>query len=342
MKTLLLSKSGPTLCGLLLISWIQISTLWAFDREELLPPAIWRIKTQLQITPAYKKALGNSGKRIPLQDLLIRDRLLRGKIKGELTREERKIKLEVLYGFSEKWLFSGSIPFLQRKQTANLTFHEEPSKTNKALVAKAQKIQENLKSEEVQGIGDLAFHTFYVFNYTSAHLFRGGLGLKLPTGTTGTPRGIYPLAIGDRQIDLSGVLYYTFYPAIEGLRHDIRGELIYNLVGIRETLEGEEGDYYGGTLFDTDYTLGYEQNNWLFESQFQHRVGTGTTIKGQSLNDQMFVNTLSLSLGYGNLSDLEKSPLPHPYHFRIRYETFLQGKNVPLTPNWQLLGLFYF
>ncbi len=327
------------LCGLLLPgSW-----LWAFDEEEPLPPSSWRVKTQMQIIPVYKKAWGHSGKIVPLQDLLIRNKAIQKRVGGKLLREEKKFEVDILYGFSEDWQFSAKIPFWQKKQTSRLTILDASTKTDPAFEAKIQKIKANLQSEEVQGVGDIRLQATYRFSRSNSHFYRGGFGLQWPTGSAGTPRGIFPIAIGDRRVGFLSNLHYSHYPdTIEGLHQSIRGELRFHLAGTGKNLEGQSGKYAGGNRFDLLYGLSYERDNYFVGGEFQHLLGTETNIGEERQKDQFFLDTLHVSIGYGNLSDLEKSPLSLPYQIRLGRRIPLQGQNVPFNPNWQLNGLFYF
>ncbi len=311
--------------------------------EELLPPSAWQTKIELQVTPAHDEAFGNGGTKISLKDLLIRDRNVRKRIDGKITREEKAVKINFFYGFSEQWLLSATIPFLHRKQTSSLSITDSDNTSiDLDLEEMIEQTKENLQSEEQQGMGDIFFQAAYVFTYNNSSFFRGGGGMKLPTGTAGTPHGILPVAIGDRQTDLTGFLHYTFLPPTHGLLHSIRGEVTLQLVGTRKTMTGEEGNYYGGNLFNFRYTTSYESNNWFYGGGLQLLLGTGSTIKEEEQNDSSFLAKLKADIGYGNLSDLEKSALSFPYQIRIGLESPFQGRNTPNALSWKLTSLFYF
>ncbi|MBF0287522.1 MAG: hypothetical protein HQM14_06860 [SAR324 cluster bacterium] len=310
---------------------------------ELLPPAAWHAKIEVRVTPSYKDAFGNGQTKISLKDLLIRNKKVRKRIKGEVTREEKVLEMDLLYSFSEKWLFSAYIPFLQRKQTSSLFIVNSDSLfIDPELEEMIEKTKENLQSEEQQGLADVSLQAAYVFTYTNSTFFRGGGRVKLPTGTAGTPYGMLPLAIGDRQVDLYGFLHYTILPPIPGFSHNIRGEFMIQFAGVRKTMEGEEGDYYGGNQFDLQYTATYEKNNWFYDGGGQLLLGTGSTIAGEEQNDASAVGKIHADIGYGNLSDLEKSPLSFPYQIRMGLDIPLQGRNVANAPSWKLTSIFYF
>ncbi|MBF0276848.1 MAG: hypothetical protein HQM13_03620 [SAR324 cluster bacterium] len=337
-----IARSQLRFSGLLLSSLMLSSSLaFAFDQEDPIPPSTWRIKTVVQTTPAYEKARGHSGKVVPLQDLIIRDHEVRKRIEGKLIREEKKFEFDILYGLTEEWYFSAKIPFWQKKQTSNLKITAAGADLD--LESKILKIEKNLQTEEVQGLGDIGFQTIYMFSRSNSHFYRGALGVQLPTGSAGTPRGIFPIAIGDRQFDLLANLNYSHYPgSIAGLRQNFRGELLVSLEGRRETLDGQSGAYTGGNMFDLRYSLNYESDNSFFGGEIQHFLGTGSGIAAEQQDDSFFQDTVHLMVGYGNLSDLEKSPLALPFQIRLGWSYPFQGQNIPLNPSMQLMGLFYF
>ena len=342
MKSTSLQKHGSLVCGVFLLFCLHNSALWAFDREELLPPTRWRITAHLQVTPAYEKAFGNDRKTDSLRNLLIQNPEMRQRIAGTIQRQEIRVELGILYGFSENWMLAGTVPFLHKTQISDLALQAEARGVDVGLDKNAERVVENLKSTQVQGLGDVELQTFYVFNYTISHFFRSGLGVRLPSGQAGTPFGRHSLALGERHVGLLGMIHYTYYPAFAKMRHELRASLMHNLKGTRQSLEGQKGDYYAGNTFEMDYTLGYEQNNWLVEGELQHRTAPESTLAEIPQDDAFFVDTLHLNLGYGNLSTLENYPLAHPYHVRMGYKMPLRGRNTPIAPSWHLMGMFYF
>lgn len=342
MKTQSLQKYGNLLGAIFLMVWMQSSVLWAFDQEELLPPDIWRIQANLQVTPTYEKAFGKTRKSEPLRNLLIANPDMRQRIVGEIKRQETRVNLEVFYGFSENWTLSAKIPFVQKTQTARLALNPDATGSNTILDNTAERIIENLKSKQVQGLGDVQLNAVYFFNYTISHLFRGGFGVRLPTGQAGTPFGSHALAIGERQVGLSGVLHYTYFPAWAKLRHEFRIALMHSLKGTRRSLDGQEVDYSTGNVFDMGYALGYEQNNWLIAGEFQRQIGPESTLGETPQDDAFFADTLHFNLGYGNLSTLENYPLALPYQVRMGYKMPLRGRNIPIAPSWHWTGIVYF
>ncbi len=321
---------------------LQLSAVWASE-EELLPPSVWQVYLKWQQTPEYSKAYGNSGQQIPLDELLIRDRDVRKRIGGKLTRKESRFDFRLRYGISHDWSISLQIPIISKMQSSSL-FVEEVAGGEDLLELnqKSQKTVDNLKSDSTSGIGDSVIRVIYTLSSTNDGLFQGGFSLTLPTGETGTPRGVFSNSIGDRQTDLSGFVNYIFYPYIRGFRHGPYLELTNQFEGERETLEGIKGSYFGHTLINIRYHLNYEWSNWFAGGRFDYLGGGGSSIDGESQNDTFFITSIQAQLGYGNLSDLEKAFVSFPYQLRIGATTPLQGRNYPTMSHIQITGIFYF
>lgn len=344
------------LVGTIFVIFTTWDSIYALELEERLPSSVLRMEASIRITPEYDEAYGGTGERIetfipglyggtsqkiPLKDLLIRSRTHRSHIEGTVQRQETIYQLKLDYGFSEKWRFGATLPFIQRKQTSTLRLASDLS-GDSSQYATEQRIIKNLSSEEINGVGDISITTGYETHYSGTSLVLLGAVVKLPTGNTGDPKGAYAYAIGDQQVDVSGYVHINSYPRIHGLRAGTRIVMTNQLKGDRKNLEGEEGDYYGGNLLDLYHHWTYEPNNWLIGAELQYSRGEESTIEGKGLKNTSYIYQLHLQTGYGNLSDLEKSPVTLPYQFNVEWFTPLSGQNVPAYSGLKLLLLMYF
>jgi len=67
----------------------------------------------------------------------------------------------------------------------------------------------------------------------------------------------------------------------------------------------------------------------------------GSSISHRKQGDNATETALRLMLGWGNLVELERHPIPFPYQLRVTYEQTMLGAGVPLRKEFRL-GLEFF
>jgi len=225
----------------------------AIEFENRLPESVWEVEMRLKHTPVYDRAFNGYGEEAPLQQLMLWDREWRDSVVGKLQREEQRLEIRMTYGLTEKWMLEATIPLLQKKQTSTLKIE--------SATAIQQKILENLASENLSGLGDIKLKFAKDTLTTTTWHNRGGFTLRLPTGTTGTPRGISTNSTGEGHGSVGAYFHFNWYPLTHGIRNAFRIEGTNELVGKRETLDGEKGYYSAGHRADLFYNWSIERQN---------------------------------------------------------------------------------
>ena len=227
---------------ILVYAFIIPTTLSAIELENRIPASIWEVETRFQFTPSYSRAFNGYGQEAPLQQLMLWDREWRDSVEGELQREEQRLEFRVAYGLTEKWMIEATVPLVQKKQTSTLNFSTATSSQ--------QKVLDSLASETLSGLGDISLKFAKDLSATTTWYNRGGYTVRLPTANSGTPRGIAANAIGDGHGSVGAFVHFTWFPLTHGIRNGFRLEGSNELVGKRETLEGEKVYYAAGHRAD--------------------------------------------------------------------------------------------
>ena len=318
---------------ILVYAFIIPTTLSAIELENRIPASIWEVETRFQFTPSYSRAFNGYGQEAPLQQLMLWDREWRDSVEGELQREEQRLEFRVAYGLTEKWMIEATVPLVQKKQTSTLNFSTATSSQ--------QKVLDSLASETLSGLGDISLKFAKDLSATTTWYNRGGYTVRLPTANSGTPRGIAANAIGDGHGSVGAFVHFTWFPLTHGIRNGFRLEGSNELVGKRETLEGEKVYYAAGHRADIFYNWSIERQN-IFAGTELHFFQQAESKLPIGKSNFAFVKEINFEFGYGNLSELEQKPLPFPWQFRLGYTRQLSGQNMPIAQRWELSSSFYF
>ncbi|MBC8259581.1 MAG: hypothetical protein H8E38_11225 [SAR324 cluster bacterium] len=318
---------------ILSFSFLFTTGLQAFELETRLPASVWEVEMSFLYTPSYEQAFNGYGEEAPLQELILWDRDWRDSVEGKLQREEQVLEIRIAYGFSEIWLMEATIPLLQKKQNSTL-------KIASATVVQ-QKVLDNLASENLSGLGDIKLKFAKDMSTNTSWHNRGGFIFRLPTGSSGTARGISANAIGDGHGSIGAFLHFNWYPLAHGIRNGFRLEAANELLGKRETLEGEKGYYSAGHSADIFYNWSIERDN-IFAGTELHYFQQSESKLPTGKSNAAFLKEINLEFGYGNLSELEHTPLATPWQIRLGYTRPLAGQNTPVAHRWELSSTFYF
>jgi len=305
----------------------------AIQLENRLPESVWEVEMRLKHTPVYDQAFNGYGEEAPLQQLMLWDREWRDSVVGKLQREEQRLEIRMAYGLTDKWMLEATIPLLQKKQTSTLIIE--------SATAIQQKVLENLASENLSGLGDIKLIFAKDIVTTMTWHNRGGFTLRLPTGTTGTPRGISTNSTGEGHGSVGAYFHFNWYPLTHGIRNAFRIEGTNELVGKRETLGGEKGYYSAGHRADLFYNWSIERQN-IFAGTELHYYQQAESSLPTGKSNAAFLKEINFEFGYGNLSDLEQKPLSTPWQVRLGYTRPLAGQNTPIANRWELSSTFFF
>jgi len=318
----------------ILVAVFLISTpTHAIEFENRLPESVWEVEMRLQHTPVYDRAFNGFGEEAPLLQLMLWDRVWRDSVVGKLQREEQRLEIRMAYGLTEKWMLEATIPLLQKKQTSTLNFVSATSSQ--------QKVLDSLATETQSGPGDLSLQIAKDLSATTTWYNRGGFSFRLPTGTSGTPRGIAANAIGEGHSSVGAFFHFNWFPLTHGIRNGIRLAASNELVGERETLDGEKGYYSAGHRVDLFYNWSIERQN-IFAGTELHYYQQAESSLPTGKSNAAFLKEINFEFGYGNLSDLEQKPLSAPWQVRLGYTRPLAGQNTHIANRWELSSTFFF
>ena len=309
------------------------ATVFSIEIENRLPASIWHVEIHLSHSPAYSKAFNGYGKEAPLQHLILWDRGWYDLVEGEFKREEQRLELRMAYGLNQNWMVEATVPMLQKKQTSSLNFETGTSDQQKVIA--------NLTSENLSGIGDISIKIGKDISYSTTWHNRGGFTARLPTGNTGTRRGISSNAIGEGHGSVGAFFHFTWYPLVHGIRNGFRIEGKNELTGKRETLESEKVYYSAGHSADIYYNWSIERQN-IFSGTELHYFQQSESKLPTGKSNAAFLKEISFEFGYGNLSELELKPLSFPWQVRLGYTRPIAGQNTPVIHRWELSSIIFF
>ena len=321
----------------LLITFVLVliipATLSAFELENRIPASVWELEMRFHYTPAYSRAFNGYGQEAPLQQLMLWDREWRDSVEGELQRQEQRLEFSMAYGLTEKWMIEATVPLVQKKQTSSLSFASATSSQ--------QKVLDSLASETQSGLGDISVQIAKDLSATTNWHNRGGFTIRLPTATSGTPRGIAANAIGNGHSSFGAFFHFNWFPLTHGVRNGIRLAASNELIGKRETLEGEKVNYSAGNRANIFYNWSIERQNIFAGTELHYFRQSESKLPLGKLNTA-FLKEISLEFGYGNLSELEQNTLSVPWQVRLGYTRPIAGQNTPVANHWVLSSTFYF
>ena len=309
------------------------TTLSAFELENRIPASVWELNMRFQYTPSYNRAFNGYGQEAPLQHLMLWDREWRDSVEGKLQRQEQRLEFSMAYGLTEKWMIEATVPLVQKKQTSSLSFASATSSQ--------QKVINSLASETQSGPGDISLQIAKDLGASTTWYNRGGFTIRLPTATSGTPRGIAANAIGNGHSSVGAFFHFNWFPLTHGVRNGIRLAASNELTGKRETLEGEKVYYSAGNRANIFYNWSIERQN-IFAGTELHYFRQSESKLPLGKSNTAFLKEISFEFGYGNLSELEQNTLSVPWQVRLGYTRPIAGQNIPVANHWGLSSTFYF
>jgi hypothetical protein len=290
----------------------------ALELTHRIPESVQRLEIRMEYTPSYQEVYGRYEKRVPLREWLFENEATT--VSGTVSRSETRIHFDYDWGWMDDWTVSVASAVVHKSQTVNLS-------GGSGL--------ELPESGSVTGLGDTTISLRKALFASTTWFSVGGMQLVLPTGTAGKAIGHSPNAIGERQTDVGGFFRFTWYPLAPGWRNGLGLRVLSQLKGTRKNYRGERVTYYPGNRREVYYNWSYEVDNLFFGGELK-RIEQGPTTLGTSQRNSLFADQGTLEVGFGNLTDLEKHPLPLPWQFRLSWSKYLRARHVPAAPT---LGL---
>ena len=308
-------------------------TLPAIQLEDRLPESVWQAEISLKIIPSYSSAFNGYGEKDSLQNLILWDRDWHDLVEGELRRDEKRLELNIAYGLIGGWVIQARIPFVQKLQSSSLKFESGTTEQ--------QKIISNLASEELNGLDDINIQFGKDLKYSTTWHNIGGFTTRLPTGNKGVRQGIFSNSIGEGHGSIGVFFHFTWYPLVHGIRNGFRIEGKNELIGERETLEGQNVYYSAGHRTDLYYNWSIERKN-IFVGTELHYFQQSESKLPTGKSNASFLKEINFEFGYGNLNELEQKPLSFPWQIRLGYKRPYAGQNTPLLHSWEVSSIFLF
>ena len=308
----------------------------AVQQETRIPAGVSMARFQLISKPAFSEAYNGYGERVPLKWLLINDEQLNDWVTGSISREETVMESSWIYGLSQDWMLEMVLPLVSKKQSSNLVLKNGAPSNNEWDV-----ILKNLQTETVSGLGDIRLKAGYEMGTSTKWFVRGGLTLSLPSGRSGTPRGVYPFSSGKQIYDSQFFLHINWYPFVRGLRNGLRFSQNTAIKGERENMDGVESSFSKGNRFEFHYNWSYEHSDLFYAFELHHLQQLESQLGGGA-NDQGYLDQGLLEIGWGNLNQLESNLLELPWQVRLGHRRPLRGERQPIAPIWQLDAQIYF
>lgn len=296
----------------------QAASVSAIEQTHRIPESTERLEIRMEHIPSYREVYGRYEKRVPLHEWLLENES--ASVSGTMSRSETRIHFAYDWGWTSEWTVSAESAVVHKSQTASLS-------GGSGL--------ELPESGTVTGLGDTTVSLRKELFTSTTWYSVGGMQLVLPTGTAGKAIGHSPNAIGDRQTDVGGFFRFTWYPLAPGWRNGFGLRALAQLKGTRKNYQGERVIHYPGNQTEAYYNWSYEGSNLFFGAELK-RIERGAATVGTSQHNPLLVDQGTLEVGFGNLTDLEKHPLPLPWQFRLSWSKYLRARHAPVAPT---LGL---
>lgn len=335
MKSKTVLPSAGVRATLLFVLVLGLSWLPAMGAEdEIVPEGRWLfILSHGSNTLDRSTSVDNESG--PLLNYLVKDQSVRAEITGEVTRQETRTDLLLGYGISDTWNLVLDTTYWRIDQSSTAgTVSLDPDVTEQVS---------RLGNRSVSGLGRLTLTSLHRVSYSDQSGLIFGYGISAPLQGPNSPyAGRGTLYTGAPFNEYFGLFRYTYYMFTFPGRIDISGRVRVARKKNLETLSGSTATVHPGNI--GEYALGWEQDFGGFHTAFE---GAGY-IQGMSSKDgtgegnnvQRF--TGRVRLGYGNLDQLQQTPLSFPFQVNLQYEKTLQGFNTIDYSSLSLIFLTYF
>ena len=315
-------RKGGRLAALLVAGLLALPWPAGAVGEEIAPDGGFLTRVSLRLEN-QDSAFDQSGESGPMKNFLIKDPLIRDEISGDITREVTRYDLRFTYGLSDTWNLSLNLPFVEVRQNSTLT-------ANAGASTGARETADLLQSATIQGLGDVELTSLHRPLFSDWNAFTWGYGITYPGSSQKSPYvGTTSLELGRPAPAIHMFIQYTRYPAVEHARFDFSGRVVSQLGGAVTVPGGAERRLQrlneGAVRMDWTHEIGYIFYGLGIEflNQSEH------TLSGQRLADQIRAQFLRLSIGMGNLAELEQGPIAFPYQLRLEFQDVQRGANIP-------------
>jgi hypothetical protein len=323
------------LAGLFSVACVAVLSASAgAAQDEIVPQGVWLLRTELA-TRSDSRALDRARNDSPLLDYLVPDETVRSAIDGSVERDVRRAELQLTYGLRDTWNLALSVSWAQVEQRSTLT----TASVNPAVLAEVDR----QKSRTVSGLGTYRLTSLHRPVFKDRHAFVYGYGLDWPSGSAASAwAGPGTLLVDSPFRRVFGLVHYTYYPGAETLHFDLRSELGIGLDQNLELAGGGSGSVNPGN--DFRILLGWGQEFGPLETglAYQMRLQSRTSVDGVKPDDDFTENRVRVTLGFGNLRELERGPVAFPYALELTYDHTVLGVSTPLYRELRLGLRFYF
>ncbi len=271
----------------------------------------------------------------PLLNYLVQDKSVRDQITGEVTRRETRTAVRLGYGISDTW-----------NLVLDTTYWRIDQNSTASKVSGGSDVTEQvsrLDNRSVSGLGRLTVTSLHRVSYSDKSGLIFGYGITAPLQGPQSPHaGRGTLYTGEPFTEYFGLVHYTYYLFTIPGRIDVSARVRISMKEKLETLSGDTATVHSGNI--GEYAIGWEQDFGGFHTALE---GAGyiqgmSSEDGNGQGDNVQRFTGRVRLGYGNLDQLEQTPLSFPFQVKLQYEKTLQGFNTIDYSNLSLIFLTYF
>ena len=322
----------------LLLTLITTTSIFASETEEAIPEGLLKVKLEHE-RMQYHQAFDGDRHTKPLHQVLIRSQHLRKQFQGSFERIDDITTLRINYGLSKKWFLEASIPSIVYQQNSSL---EIVKNTNLSSQDKQHlsTIIDNLKSKETSGLGAIQLKITQLITQTDFFYFRWAVQMEAPDNRE--PIGIMPIESNHEFRGLGTLLHWSWFPLIDGVRHNVKFLASQDWTKQGQTLEGAKGTYKQGLYLGFKYESSVQFSNFYAGIGSHYWKRGSTKIAEEDQGDPAFLWNIKAKIGWGNLSDLEEGHTSFPFLLRLGSSYPLRGRNAPFSQTIDVDFLFYF
>jgi hypothetical protein len=334
----LIGRTSPLWFALSL--WAGVLTPWATPaqgaEDDLVPAGTVQARATLS-HETQTKAIARDSVSHGLEVYALPDPSNQSAVSGTLSRNIDEADLLMQVGITDHWNVSLLVPYVQAVQQSTLRVRDPGA--DPVLTATVAALQDKTLS----GMGNLRFTSLHRPVFSDFNGFVWGYGYQ---GATSPNSGVYTgsgsLQTRDPYGGFFAFVHYTRFPSLSRSRIDLRGEYQYPFVDRVDLPTGSRVSVQGGATSIFSASWEHEPGAWGYGLGVQGRNSLPTILDGERQEDSVKEYVFHAQLGFGNLIDLERSPIRFPYQALLSFDTTVSGFNTLLRDRWSIAFLTYF
>lgn len=301
-------------------------------QDEIVPAGAWSHELAL-FYQEQDRAYNRFGNLTALRSFLLPGLDARRTTTGFITRTVTRLEFRFTYGLSDSWNLSLEIPYLSLDQDSKLV-----STSTDPLVGEEVK---SFRRQSLSGLGDGRLTLLHRPLFSDRNAVLWGFGYTQALADREARPGQHALGLGSPSPSLRAFVHYTRFPRVERSRFDLRFQFEMGIDGEIDTFDEGSQPFRKGNA--ATFQLGWSQEFGRFAAgvQLSEMRRSQSRLDGAGQDDPEKETAARLRLGYGNLVELERQPLPFPYLLTIEFERSLRGFNV-IFRDGTTLSLQYF